>query len=123
MTIKSLEEYLFEALLSVCPRVYPDYAEDKVERPYIVYHRLGGQSVLYTEGVLANKINCMIQINVWSQSRALCDELSRKIEKALIEHPLLQVEPISEITTAFDDTTRLRGSMQDFSIWADRVNI
>lgn len=121
--MKSLEEHLYSLLIGVCPRVYPDYADEKAEKPYIVYHQYGGQSVVYTEGVLADKINSHVQINVWSLTRKNSNEISRQIELALVSYAGFQAQPMNEISTTFDDTTRFRGSMQDFSIWADRTNI
>lgn len=119
-TNTQLEETLHQALVALCPRVFPDVAPEGTETPYVVWHQLGGLAPQYTEGPMADRRNCLVQINVWHASRLVANKLSLDIEVALTTHPTLHAETQSAITAAYDEDVHLRGSMQDFSVWADR---
>lgn len=120
MSTLTLETELYTVLQSLCPRVYPDVAPEGTQEPYIVWHQYGGQVPMYTEGVMADRRNCYVQINVWHESRAVCNQLSLDIEAALIAHAPLQAQPLNAHSATYDEEAALRGSMQDFSVWAPR---
>jgi hypothetical protein len=116
----TLETQLQAALLPLCTRVYPDVAPDGTLTPYVVWHELGGQSVQYVDGALANRRNALVQVNVWHESRAVANQLSLDIEAALVAHPTMQAQTQGALQAAYDDDASLRGAMQDFSLWAPR---
>ncbi len=116
----TLEEKLFSALSSVCQRVFPDGAPQGTEMPYVVYQQYGGTALRYVEGPVGSVRNSFVQINVWSMDRAESNRISLLIEDALISSQEIQCEPISALSATFDEDTKIRGSMQDFSIWSNR---
>lgn len=124
MSALNIETKLQNALKTLCDRVYPDVAPAGLALPYVVWHMYGGQSVAYTSGPLAARRNAFVQINVWGDSRLQCNDLSLQIAQLLTDQAAsptgMQAEAISELTSAFDEETKLRGAMQDFSLWADR---
>jgi hypothetical protein len=116
----NLETMLAAALQPLCQRTYPDVAPEGTATPYVVWHILGGRTVQYVEGPLANRRNALVQINVWHESRAVANQLSLDIEAALVAHTTLRAEVQGGLQSAYDEDAHLRGSMQDFSMWADR---
>lgn len=116
----TLENQLQAALQALCPRVYPDVSPEGTATPYIVWHLYGGVPVQYTEGPQAAQRNALVQVNVWGASRTECNTLAHTVAAALLVHPTLQATAIAEPHTAYDKELDLRGSMQDFSLWADR---
>jgi hypothetical protein len=116
----ALEQALQAALAALCPRTYPDVAPEGTATPYIVWHQFGGQAPTYTEAALTNRRNAYVQVNVWADTKAVSAALSLQIEQALVAHTVLQVEPQNALQAEYDEETTLRGSMQDFSIWAPR---
>lgn len=115
-----MEDYLQEFLEGFCPRVFPDLTEVATATPYIVWHMIGGQPAVYVEGQQASRRNAIVQINVWGLGRRECNALSLQISQALIESSYFQATPLSELQSAYSEDVGLRGSMQDFSLWADR---
>lgn len=120
MSTITLETQLASALQALCPRTFPDVAPEGTATPYVVWHILGGHTVQYVEGELATRRNALVQINVWHESRAVANQLSLDIEAALVAHADLRAEPQGSLQSAYDEDVELRGSMQDFSVWADR---
>jgi hypothetical protein len=120
MSTITLETLLAAALQPLCQRTFPDVAPEDTATPYVVWHILGGQSVQYVEGDLATRRNALVQINVWHENRAVANQLSLDIEAALVAHATLRAEAQGGLQSAYDEDAHLRGSMQDFSVWADR---
>ena len=116
----SIETSLYAALSAVCPRVFPDVAPVETTRPYVVWQMVGGPSPVYTENTQPNQAAAFVQITVWDDSRLVANTLTRQIEAALMAATTMQARPLSALTAAFDDGNELRGSMQDFEIWAPR---
>jgi hypothetical protein len=116
----SLETDLVAVLHTLCPRVFPDVAPTTTQRPYITYQQVGGERAHYVEGQQIAKVNALVQINVWHDTRLAANTLSRQVEAALLAATTLQAEPEGALVAAFDDATELRGAQQDFSIWGAR---
>jgi hypothetical protein len=116
----SLETQLFTLLTPVCPRVYPDFAPVTTQRPYVTFQQIGGQAVNHLDRLVPNKRNANIQINVWSDTRLEANTLAQSIEDVLRMTTVFQAEPSSAITADFDADIPVYGTIQDFSIWADR---
>lgn len=116
----SLETDLFTVLSAVCPRVYPDVAPPGAALPYVTWQQIGGSAPTYVEAAQPDKVNGYIQINTWAATRLEANTLARQIETALVTSALVQAKPMADLMAAFDEDTELRGSMQDFDIWAAR---
>jgi len=116
----SIESLLTTALVAICPRSYPDEAPAATATPYVTWQQIGGPSLVYAEGVLPDKVGAFIQINVWHESRHSANQLARQIEAALAANTTFQARPISGLI-ASNDVPGLRGSMQDFEVWAPRT--
>lgn len=116
----SLETQLTTLLLTVCPRVFPDFAPITTARPYVTYQQIGGESVNMLDRWVPNKRNATMQVNVWSATRAEAMTLIQSIEDALRMTTVFQAESQNAPTTDFDADGPLYSAIQDFSIWADR---
>ena len=114
----TMESLVFDALKTlVSNRVYPDIAPDLVTIPYITYHQIGGQSVNFYDGAVPSKRNGEFQINVWAGTRAQASALANQVEDALRGVAALQTEVKSAQLATYDEETKQRGTMQDFSFW------
>jgi hypothetical protein len=58
-----------------------------------------------------------MQVNVWGASRIEASELGAGVEDALRGATSLQTEVLTGRIATYDETTRYRGTMQDFSLW------
>jgi len=119
----TVEADIVSALRTVCPRVSPDVAPIGTVRPYITWQFIGGQPMRYLAGDAADKRHTLLQVNVWSSTRAEALTLIRQVEDVLCNpsRPFLaqpEAEPINDVTE--DIEPALYGSMQDFSIVSDR---
>ena len=112
----TLEAAIFEALKSlVANRVYPDVAPEKVARPYITYHQVGGAAVNFLDASTPSKKRGRFQVNVWGDTRAQVSALTAATEDALRAAAILQTRVEDGPAGFYDPDTKLRGSMQDFS--------
>ncbi|WP_412479912.1 DUF3168 domain-containing protein [Azonexus sp. IMCC34839] len=118
----SFESDLKLALEEVCPNVFPDVAPFRAPRPYIVWQVIGGESLRYGDGGAPDKRNALTQISVWSDSRLQSTEIIHQIEEILCAHEQFTTDPQGEAMSVSDgeDSAKLYGSIQRFSIWADR---
>jgi hypothetical protein len=116
----SFETDLHTVLSAVCPRVFPDVADNGTQRPYITWQQIGGFAPMYTEGVLPDKRCGFIQVNAWATTRAEAIALALQAEAALVAASQFQAKPQSAFSAAVEDGSDARGTMQDFEIWAPR---
>lgn len=116
----SLETLLSAALVAICPRSYPDEAPAGTATPYVTWQQVGGPAEVYLEGTLPDKVGAFIQVNVWHDTRHNANQLARQIEAALAGNSTFQAKPISGLI-ASNDAPGLRGTMQDFEVWAPRT--
>lgn len=100
----------------VSNRVYPDVADFETPRPYIVYQQVGGQSVNFLEPSSSQLKNARIQITVWSDTRLQAMSLIRHVEDIMRAPPIAAFVQGAAIAH-YDNSTELRGAMQDFSVW------
>lgn len=100
----------------VSNRVYPDTADLNTQTPFILYQQVGGLSVNYMESQPTDKKNARIQISAWCDTRAQAMNLIRDIENTLALTPIHATVLGAAIAT-YDDTTKMRGAIQDFSVW------
>jgi len=70
------------ALLSDAQAVYPSWAAEEAERPYLVFH-LGGEGTHHHMGGKASIANPMLQVECWADdlgtARALADALDQRL--------------------------------------------
>lgn len=119
----TVEADITTALRTVCPRVSPDVAPFGTARPYITWQFIGGRTQRYVDNVPADKRHTLVQINVWSNTRAEALALTRQAEAALCDGAAPFVaspegEPLSDL--ADDIEPALYASLQDFSIYSTR---
>jgi hypothetical protein len=113
-----IEADLYTKLASlVSNRVYPDVAPEGTAKPFITYQQKGGQAVNFLGAESSNKKNARFQINVWSATRSEAATLMRQIEDLMVTSPLYGKIEGGSIAT-YDEVTKARGAMQDFSFWS-----
>jgi hypothetical protein len=114
----SVESDLFAALKGlVGNRVFPDVAPELTARPYITFQQIGGQAINFLEPAVPNKKHGRFQINVWADTRSAAATLARQVEDTLRVVPSLQTTVLGAPLAVYEEETKLRGSMQDFSFW------
>jgi hypothetical protein len=119
----TVEADIVTALRTVCPRVSPDVAPTSTLRPYITWQFIGGRAWRFLAGDAPDKRHTLLQVNVWSGSRAEAQTLIRQVEAALCDpaRPFIgqpESEPISDVADDVDPI--LYGAMQDYSITSSR---
>ena len=115
----SVEDTVFDTLKGlVGNRVYPDIAPDAVARPYIVYQFVGGVALNFVEPTIPSKKNTRVQVAIWGDTRAAVSALAIQVEDAMRVVAALQTTVIGAPVSVYEPDTKLRGSMQDFSVWS-----
>lgn len=104
----------------VSDRVYKMEAPEGVERPYITYQQVGGQTVSFLERAMPSKKHGRFQINCWSDSAATTAALMLAVESAVVLAPAFQAEAISAPFDVDGSMVDLFGQQQDFGLWSDR---
>lgn len=115
-----MEADLTTALEAICPRVFADVAKSGTAKPYITYQAIGGQDSRLLDNTHAGMRNTLMQINAWSTSRAEALSLIRQVEDALTGSSVMLVRTVGDSISTYEDDTKLYGSIQRFSIWANR---
>jgi hypothetical protein len=116
----SLESDLQATIASVCPRSFPDYAPFDTLRPVVIWQQTGGQVITPVAREVPDKRHAIVQISVWADTRLEAINVSQQIEAALIQATQFQAKPVSAIVAVSDAELEIRGTVQDFSIWASR---
>lgn len=116
----SLETSLQAVLLTLCPNVYPDFAPAGAPQPYITWQQIGGVATSFVDDVVPDNRSARIQVNAWAPSRLVVNAMALQIESALISSANLQARPAGAFHSTADEDLKLRGTIQDFTIWADR---
>jgi hypothetical protein len=116
----TMESDLYALLKASCPRVFPDVAPSGTAKPYVTYQALGGKTLRYLDNSAADKRNTLMQVNVWSTTRAEANSLVRQIEDALCATPVFTARPEGEPLSTHEPDTGLYGSIQRFSIYSAR---
>jgi len=116
----SLETDLFTVLKTACPRVYPDMAPNSTTLPYVTWNQLGGVSIKPLGKDVPNRRLAVIQVSVWSKTRAEANSIMLQIDSAMRQATAFNAQAESEMQTVVDADTEYRGAMQDFRINALR---
>jgi hypothetical protein len=115
----SMESDLVALLQAICPQVYPDVAPGGVVAPYIVWQAIGGEALRFGDGTAPEKRHTMLQVAVWSTTRAEALTLIHQAEDAICAASW-QATPQGEAASTYEPDTGLRGSLQRFNVWATR---
>lgn len=116
----SLEQSLFTVLQPVCPRVFPDFAPNGTALPFITWSIIGGISIKPLNKTVPNRRQCVVQISVWSKTRAEANTLMLQADATMRQAVLFDAQAESEMMNTTDPDTEYRGAMQDFRITALR---
>lgn len=112
----TVDVLVFNALKDLAGgRVYPDEAPPNVTAPYIIFQGVGGESINFVESTVSGKRNVRMQIAVWGKTREEVSQISEQAEERVIT--VLKSPSIGAAMWDNDPQTRLRGALQDFSIW------
>lgn len=116
-----MESDLVVVLQAVCPRVHPDVAPlATTVRPFITWQLIGGQALRHIDNTASAQRMSFVQINVWSHTRAESLTLARAAEEAMCAATQFNARPDAELIAEFDEDLALYGTMQDFTILANR---
>jgi hypothetical protein len=116
----TLETFLVAVLSPLVDgAVFPDVAPVDAPLPRLVYQQTGGSAVAYMGDELPDMENARMQVTAWAATRASAKTLIKAAEAALRQAAELQADPVGASVSTYEDGTRLYGSRQEFSIWAD----
>lgn len=114
----TIEEQVAAALSPlVGGQVFPDVAPEKTQAPYITYQAVGGAPLNYITGEDPGRANTRMQVNVWAATRIDASQLGVQVEAAIRAAGDLQPEVLTGRVSTYDPEKKLRGTMQDFSLW------
>ena len=116
----SMETDLVTLLKTVCARTFPDVAPAGTATPYITWQGLGGETARFVDNTAADKRNTLMQVNVWSTTRAEALAMIRRIEDAMCASVAFLATPGGEALSTYEPETQLYGCIQAYSIWAAR---
>lgn len=112
----TMESDLSALLKTICPRVFPDFAQVNTTLPYMTWQALGGVTMRMLDGSAGDKRNTYMQISVWAKTRAEALALIRSVEPAICSAMIAQ--PEGEPVSTYEFDTLLYGCIQRFSIWS-----
>ena len=115
-----MEQALVTLLRGLCSRTYPDTAPLSTQRPYVTWQHIGGTPLRYADNTAADKRMVVVQINVWSDTRAGALSLARSIEDAMCATSAFVASPNSEPISTVEEDLSLYGTIQDFTILGPR---
>ncbi|WP_313082554.1 DUF3168 domain-containing protein [Pulveribacter sp.] len=116
----SIEANLQTLLLTLCPRVRADVAEDGLAAPYVVWQAIGGEPINALDNSLPGQRRLYMQVSVWAKSRMDATGLAQAIEASMRAAPVFVATPSGEAMSTHEPDTKLYGAIQRFSIWGDR---
>ena len=115
----SAESLIFDALQGlVDTRVYPDFAPENTDRPYITYQQVGGDSINFLQQVVPSKANARFQVNVWADTRQAASDMALQAETALRMAADLQTIVLGAPVALYEPELNFYGTRQDFSVWS-----
>ena len=116
----SMESDLSTLLKAICPRTYPDIAPPNTAAPWVTWQGIGGKTARFLDNSAADRRHTLMQISVWSKTRAEALGLIRAIEDALCATDLFYAGPQGEPLSTYEEDTQRYGCIQRFEIWATR---
>jgi len=86
--------------------------------PFVTYQAVGGEATNFMDtATLPSQSNARIQINTWATTRAGATALAASVEATLRSSPTLRATVLGAAQATVDADLKLRGTLQDFSIW------
>lgn len=98
-------------------RVYPLVADENTATPYIVFQIVGGDPGSFVSGEKPQKRQRRVQVSVWAKSILEAGAIADQVEDAFRAVPALQMDVLTGAVDTYDETTKYRGTMQDFSLF------
>ena len=112
------ETEIYNALVHLAGgRVLPDFAPEDTDLPFIVYQAVGGEPINFVTGEQPDKQPVRMQVSVWAETRMQASDLGQKVESAIRAATALQPEVATGRVATYDETTRYRGTRQDFYLF------
>lgn len=115
-----METDLLALLRTLCVRTFPDFAPLNTVMPYITFQHIGGRPLRWLDKSASDKRHTSMQINVWAKTRAQALLLARQIEDALCASSAFSARPESEPLGDAEPDFMRYGTVQEFSIIANR---
>lgn len=91
-----------------------------VTRPYIVWHRYGGEAEVFYGRALPSKENGWYQVEVWAETLLAAESIIKAVEAAIVGATTIDAVPLSAPADHAQEDMELYGFRQDFSVWSDR---
>jgi hypothetical protein len=98
-------------------RIFPLLADEGTQVPYIVFQVVGGGPEEFLSGDKPAKRQRRVQVNVWAATTLEASALAEQAEDALRAATTLQTEVLTGAVDTYDEITKYRGTMQDFSLF------
>ena len=117
----SIESKIFTTLTGlVGGRVFPDFAPEGTQLPYIVYQQVGGTAVSFLEKTVPDIRNGRFQVEVWAPTRNEAMTISQQAEAAMVQATTFNASPYNAYVAQVQEDINLYGALQDFSVWDSR---
>ncbi|PVX86478.1 DUF3168 domain-containing protein [Paraburkholderia unamae] len=117
----SVEAKIFTLLSPLVDgRVFPGFAPDGTERPYITWQQFGGHVITLVAKEVPEKQNGFFQVNVWSGLSDEVDSLALQIEAAFITAADFSAKPMVAPVSQNEPDLGLYGKRMEFTVWSDR---
>lgn len=97
-------------------RVHAIRTPDVPTFPLIIYQRVGGRPIHFSEGAVPDRLNARVQLVVWAKADPEATTIINEARRILVEGPLRAI-PLGEVEDDGNEPLKLFGKRQDFSIW------
>lgn len=116
----SMEADLNALLVTKCPRVFADVAQEGTPAPYVTWQGIGGEWLGFLNNTPGDKRSTLMQISVWALTRMESTTLCREIESAVCASTAFIATPQGEPLSTYEPDTKLHGAIQRFVIRSSR---
>lgn len=87
-------------------------------QPIIVFERIGGVPLYFTEGQLGDRRNARVQLEIWTNHPASREAVLDRVLEIVAQSP--DMEQLTEALDLYDENVELYGSRVDVSVWFPR---
>ncbi|WP_157266640.1 tail completion protein gp17 [Azohydromonas aeria] len=101
-------------------RAFHGTAAYDTPRPFVTIQQIGGEAVSFVDNARPSKINALVQVNCWGDSREQVYLLMLAIEDALRASEAMVARPSGAMMDRDEPEQGMFGEQQDFSCWCDR---
>ncbi|WPJ54330.1 hypothetical protein RCIP0075_00008 [Klebsiella phage RCIP0075] len=100
--------------------ITPEIAHDlSTHNPFLTYSQAGGQLVQYSEGVMADKRNARLQLDLWCDHPGRREQYLARMLDIIAAHPRMLA--LTEPVEGYDRNINMYHARFDVSVWWDRV--